>query len=177
MTKTVVLAIVAAFVLAPAGIAATHQGDTYFTLDGMWQRMSPRNGDSVKATLVGAGVESFVTKEISVGPKFVGIWSDYFNLYGFGVDGKYHFNTDSTIVPYVGGQANYVRANLKDFGFLDSGSTVSGLMYGPLVGVKMFMTDNTVLFVEYQYNRFTSDLKDNLKDQHAILFGVAFKFN
>lgn len=173
MKKTVLLGIVAAFVLAPVATAATYQGDTYFTFSGMWERTklrSEQGGGTSNFTEINFGVEYFLSKELSVGPRLgYARASGGSRMYDIGVDAKYHFMTDSQFVPYVGG--------LVDYRCFKNDGTADGMTYGPLAGVKMFVTENTHVFAQYEYRRFTGDLKSALKDQHAILFGIAFKFN
>ena len=173
MKKTVMLGIIAAFVLAPVATAATYRGDTYFTFSGMWERTKFRSdagGGSSNWTEVNLGLEHFLSKELSVGPRLgYARASGGIRSYDIGVDAKYHFLTDSNFVPYVGGLVDYRR--------FKSDGTSDGLTYGPLAGVKIFVTENTHVFAQYEYRRFTGDLKDTLRDQNAILFGVAFKFN
>jgi len=170
MKQALSAAILLTFVLAPTAIAATNQGDFYFTFAGMFQNASYDDGDSDTTTTVAGGLDYFITKEISLGLALSGSWADEVDIYGAGVNGKYHFNTDSNIVPYIGGQFNYDYADFDDEGSSD------GFMYGPLVGVKLFMTEYTHFFIEYQYQLFGGDLDDYMDDVHTIMFGVAFKF-
>ena len=170
MKQALIAAILLAFVLAPTASAATNQGDTYFTFAGMFERVSYDEGDSESATTVAGGLEYFVSKEISISFTLSGTWAEDVDMYGIGLGARYHFNTDSNVVPYVGGQFKYDYADWDGWGSED------GFSYGPVAGVKLFMTEYTHFFIEYQYELYGGDIDDWMDDTHRIMFGVAFKF-
>ena len=89
--------------------------------------------------------------------------------YDLGGTVKYHFMTESTTVPYVGGQIAVSLMSSDDY-------DETGMMYGPLVGAKFFMNESTSLFIEYQYRIYGGDVGDIFEDGHALIGGISWKF-
>lgn len=172
MKYTLIAAFVLGLFFVPTGMAATNQGDAYWTFSGMWQQVKEaEGGDSVNIALANLGVEYFLSKAFSMSLEGTGAWTDFadLDLYTVGTRARYHFNTDSDMVPYFGGHASYGYGD-SDFG------DVYGFVYGPLVGIKFFLNERTNLFVEYQYRIYAGDFDDFLDDSSAVMFGLSFKW-
>ena len=146
MKRILMLTVVVALVLIGTTNAAVKEGDTEVALYGNWQKLNAEGGGSLDITTIAGSLGYFVTDELEL--SLVGNWwelsadGDDVTMWGIGGNAKYHFMTDSTTVPYVGGQFLYEDVDLF-------GGSADGYLYGPLAGVKFFMNDSTNLFVEY----------------------------
>ncbi|MHC4133218.1 MAG: hypothetical protein ACYSSP_08530 [Planctomycetota bacterium] len=76
----------------------------------------------------------------------IGSWDNDAELYGGGVNMKMHMGTWGEFDIYGGGYADYVHARS-----LPSGHSEDGFIYGPLVGARTPLNENTSLFAQYQY--------------------------
>jgi hypothetical protein len=175
-----VLALV--FVLAGTASAAVKQGDKELAFSGAYADLAPgpdSDYGSVKAALLSGSLGYFVSDEVELSAKGTGAWlkanDDKLNLYGIGGDIKYHFQPSGMTVPYIGAQWNYLHGKASG-DTLSIGGTANGTMYGPLAGVKFFMSESTILFVEYQYDIFTRDAKDYINHANIVCAGISFKF-
>jgi hypothetical protein len=183
--KIVALVAVIALVLVVAGTAgaAVKQGDKEVTFSGAYATLQTNSDNTdignLTATMLQGSFGYFVSDEIELSAKGTGAWLKIgdadTNLYGIGADVKYHFQPGSSTVPYVGGQWVYLHGKVSG-DIIDISDSVSGSMYGPIAGVKFFVTDSTILFVEYQYDLFTGDVKDGIKNANVVYAGLAFKF-
>ena len=114
-------------------------------------------------------------------------------IYGIGPNLKLHFKPTGPWVPYVGAQFKWVSATIDTTGTYSAetfpGSGVyttpapfsesfdaSGLMWGPLGGVRVQLNDRNDLVAEAQYHMWTGDLGDVLDNGFGIFFGVSHKF-
>ena len=180
MKRMLMLTVVVALILIGTTNAAVEKGDTEVSIYGSWQKLNDEGGDSLDITTIAGGLGYFVTDELQL--SLVGNWSEMsvdgldLTLWGLGGNAKYHFMTDSTTVPYVGGQFLYEKLEASTSGGWSGGGSVDGYLYGPLLGAKFFMNDSTSLFVEYQYQMYGGDLDDGLDDGHAVMFGIAYLF-
>ena len=172
-----VLAVVLSLSLS-AG-AAVQQGDTELAIAGsltMTQFNDESGFDMEDDTTLSAqfAIGHFFTDNIEVLGQAFGMWaSEGQSLYDLGVSGKYHFLTAGNTVPYVGGQFN--AAFFKSGGDGED-STESGYLYGPLGGVKFFVSEKTTMFAEYQLQLFGGSPSDFIDMQHVLLFGISFLF-
>ncbi len=98
--------------------------------------------------------------------------------YSLLADIKYHFINESKWMPYLGLQAGAVVSYYKDVHGKQMPSSIGG---GALAGVKALLTENTSIFVEYNFlafrrgsHRGDGDVNgDNYMDyQDGILFGL-----
>lgn len=190
MKKAIILCTMLMFVFAPVAMAGmtTEQGDMYVSLSGMWQSLSFENGDSndndydldfdtdfgepddTDILMISGGIEYFLSSALSVGVAGMGLWSDPVDMYGLGASCRLNFPGDSNIVPYVGAQYSWLNADVDGQGDGDA------QMYGPLAGLRIFMTETANFFVEYQYQLFAGDVDDVLDDSHAVVFGLAYQW-
>jgi opacity protein-like surface antigen len=177
-----VLALV--FVLAGTASAAVKQGDKELSFSGAYADIATKSGSDfdlgcVKATLLSGALGYFVSDEVEFSAKSTWAWlkasGEKLNLYGIGFDAKYHFQPSNSTVPYVGAQWVYLNGKVSGDTLSVSGKA-SGQMWGPLAGIKFFVTDSTILFVEYQYDLFTGGAKDAINHANLVSAGISFKF-
>lgn len=111
-------------------------------------------------------------------------------IYGGGGRFKWHFTPGKSLVPYVGVQVSWATADVDVSGTadiadvdgnIDPGSRVdidesdsaSGLLWGPVVGLRLQLADNLDFLVEYQYHLWSGDISDIIDDGHAISAGLS----
>lgn len=114
-------------------------------------------------------------------------------LYGFGGNAKLHFNPTGKWVPFIGAQVKWVNAQVDSTGTysaetdVDSGvystpmpfktsTDASGLLWGPVGGVRVELTERNDLVVEAQYHLWTGDIGDMLDNGFGIFFGISHQF-
>jgi len=165
MKRSLVVLSLVSLVFVGVGAAAVQKGDTELDFAGSLQFINYA-GDTDNETLftVLGRLGYFVTDNIQVGVVASGTWTEGDDLYGIGALGKYHFMPTNQLVPYIGGQAQYV------FGDGD------GLMWGPLAGVRYELNPTNDFFVEYQFQLFTGDLDDEYDSIHGVFFGIVHQF-
>ena len=170
MKRSLILILLISLVLTVSTNAAVKKGDTEFDFSASYINQNYNDNGSTDTTALSISLGHFLTDELQLGIGASGLWSDDLDSYGIGVNAKYHFNTEGQIVPYVGGQLNYAHASNSD--------SADGMIWGPVVGVKCFVTgsDNVFVFAEYQYEVYTGDLNDRYDNTNAILAGLGFKF-
>lgn len=49
------------------------------------------------------------------------------------------------------------------------------MMYGPLAGIKYFVSRLVSIFFEYQYQIYDGDVHDIVDNTHSIFVGIIFK--
>lgn len=178
MKRLLLLTVVLAIVFAATASAAVKQGDTELSIFGTFVD-NEYNGGSSDETLVGAlSIGHFFTDELELGLALMGMWGESTTaagattdstLYAFLGNLKYHFMTESSTVPYVGYQYGFSE--------YETGTTsYDGEQYGPLVGIKFFMNENTTLFLEYQYLEYGGDVGDYIDETNLLMVGVSFLF-
>jgi len=170
MRRLLILTLLLAFVFAGTANAAVKEGDTEISLYGSYTGTDYEDGSSSDSTVLALGVGRFFTDELELGGTVLGAWAEDIDLYALGGTLKYHFLTDRTTVPYFGGQLSYSL-------YEAAGTDVDGLLYGPLAGMKFFVSENTSLFVEYQYQIYGGDIGDFLESSHALMFGISWLFD
>lgn len=130
--------LVASFAMPAA--AAVKEGDKEISVYGAYQSIKvdvPGADTTTVITLQVAG-GFFVTDGAQVGGSFTQqSQSDggTFTVRTVGGFFKYHFNTQETTVPYVGGQAGLATVEA-------TGESESAVSYGPLGGIKFFVSEN-----------------------------------
>ena len=114
-------------------------------------------------------------------------------VYGVGGRLRWHLSPRNRLVPYVGIQALYARADIDMSGtavitvggvpvpftatsFSDSGEA-SGLLWGPIVGIRYELTATRQLIVEGQYHLWgpLGDIDDVLDNGFSVSAGLAFR--
>ncbi len=175
----VLVAVLTCLVLVGTVSAEVKQGDKEVTFSGAWADLAGEDGHT-KLTWLSGSLGYFVTDAVEVSGKALGAWIDVMgtklDAYGLGADVKYHWNTTGMTVPYVGAQVNYLHGKTDDSSISGLSGSADGMLWGPMLGAKFFLNDTTILFVEYQYDLFTGDIKDVLNHANVISSGLTFKF-
>lgn len=153
--KTMLIAVLSTLLVAGSALGATHQGDLEASIFG-----TVMSADETTAML-GTTFGYFFTDALEAGASVIGMWQEEEDAYFILGQGKYHFMTDSTTVPYVGGFGG---------GFFD-GDTIT--VYGPLAGIKFFVSETTNLFLEYQYQIMDTDEGED-DETHVLTVGISF---
>lgn len=84
----------------------------------------------------------------------------------------YHFNTQGTVIPYLGPQVGFL-------GVEAGGTSATGVLYGGQAGIKFFMTERTTFFVEYNFIRAELSSNGNATtgvNQNTVLVGISYIF-
>jgi opacity protein-like surface antigen len=114
-------------------------------------------------------------------------------LYGVGGNAKLHFKPTGKWVPYIGAQVKWVTGKIDTSGSyaaetLPGGplgpeqpfsETVdkSGLMYGPIGGVRIELNEHNDLFVQGEYDLWTGDISDVVDNGFGVFAGIIHQFN
>ena len=163
------------FVLVGIATAGVEQGDIELNIAATMM-VQNTSDDSLYTTMVAGGIGYFFTDaiEVSLSGLSSSSWSDEsdteMSLGSLGMNLKYHFLTESTVVPYAGIQALGTGITV-DTG-TDS-TSFSGITWGPIAGVKFFLSEKTSVFLEYQYQVFGGDLSDYVDDGHMFIVGLS----
>jgi len=126
-----------------------------------------RNDADVDQVILAVEVGYFVIDDLEVAVK---VWGMIFEnastatLISGILSAKYHIDTESPVVPYVGPQIALVYA---DFGTDDD--TEFG--WGGFIGLDFFVTENVALFLEY--NLLLTEVMGEGFTQHALNFGMS----
>jgi hypothetical protein len=160
--------LVMAFGLIGTANADIKQGMGELAIFGNLNHANFGHGDSEDMGALAVGLGYFHTREIEFGLQGMGNWSRNLDLYSFGGNVKYHFTPDLTTVPYAGAHLNY--------GWYNSYTRKEeGLMYGPLAGIRYFVSRSVSIFVEYQYQIYDGNIGDVVEDAHCLFLGILFK--
>jgi len=170
MKRWLILLSVGCLAFAGVANASVQMGDTEVDLLGGWVSLNADGGGSTDAWFVSGAVGYFVTDNVQV--QGGGLWAstDDVDVYGIGGRAKYHFMPTNQWVPYVGGQVFWATADP------DGASSVDGILWGPVLGVRYELNDVSDFYIEYEYHRFSGDAGDALDDGHMILFGIVHQF-
>jgi len=111
-------------------------------------------------------------------------------IYGGGGRFKWHFSPGKSLVPYVGAHVSWATADVDVSGTaehfitldgitesesvarISKSDSVSGLLWGPIVGLRLQLANNLDFLVEYQYHLWSGDISDLIDDGHAISAGL-----
>jgi hypothetical protein len=179
--KRFILFSVVSLAFAATASGAVQQGDTEVEFLAGWFDVNAKGGGLGFDTFFLSGaVGYFVTDNIQVQGGGFGAWMSFdgggdLDIYGIGGRAKYHFMPSNQWVPYVGIQLYWAN--------LDPGTTsVDGLLWGPIVGLRYELNAYNDFFVEYQYSMFEGDLSDappagpGLDDWNGIFVGINHQF-
>ncbi len=114
-------------------------------------------------------------------------------VYGVGGKARWHFGADKPLVPYIGIQGNWATADIDVDGeasitvdgevdpdsvvALSESDSASGILWGPILGLRLEIGETDELLIEYQYHMWTGDLGDILDNGHAIAIGLSHRLN
>ena len=154
------------------------KGDSVMSIAGSFSYINSKlDGWDIRTTTIGASYGYFVSKEIEISIKGSGIWADAdeidLSLGGAGADIKYNCHMKG-FTPYLGAQYLFLWGNLN---ISDYDKDIKGSLYGPLAGLKYFLTESTILTIEYQYQLFAGDDIDTyLENSSLVSIGISFRF-
>ena len=150
--------------LAVPASAGTKAGDTEVTLSGSYQNFGGTNMAGSDVVTLATGMGYFVTKEAEVGGTVMGQWGDNQSGLAFSTNFKWHFNTNSDVVPYVGPQVGLYHQDML-------GLDATDFSWGALVGVKVFVSQNVNIFAEYNLLRVEAAIAHDI---HSFFFGIGY---
>jgi Outer membrane protein beta-barrel domain len=155
---------------APAS-AKVKQGDKEIAFFGALISQSFDSGGSASEALIQVSGGFFISNASQVGGSLINVSSDTGGvtstvrlINGFY---KFHFNTDTDTVPYVGAQAGVAEADV-------GGTSESGASFGAMAGVKMFLSEN--LSVNPEFNILHSTLAGVGVTQTTLQIGLSYYF-
>lgn len=116
-------------------------------------------------------------------------------MYGVGANVKLYLRPTGKLVPYVGAQIKWMSAQVETTGkykaelFPGSGDPdtgegysepqdfsededTSGILWGPIGGVRLEINEYNDFFVEGQYHMFEGDIKDFVENGFGIFLGI-----
>jgi hypothetical protein len=159
-------------------MAGVSWGDSW-TLSANYLRFNQAN-PSGSTDNFGAGVsyDWLVNPNTTFAVEGIASWDNPAEVYGGGVNMKYHMGTWGELDVYGGGYADWIYArSLPSSTQGGPGSSKDGLVYGPLVGVKIPLEQNTALFAQYQYGWIDgSNLRDAFDEAQWVVVGLEMAF-
>ena len=127
---------------------------------------------------VGVSYDWWVTPHQTFAIEFIGSWDNPAEIYGGGFNTKCHWGPWGKFDVYGGLYADYVHVRgLPSRAQGGSGSSDDGWIYGPLVGFRVPCSQNTELFMQYQYGWIDGgDLPGSFDEANWLVFGIETKF-
>ena len=169
--KKLALVLLICSVSAAAANAAIPPNAKEFSIFGIYSHTPVKGLGSSDAGGVGIGVSQFMNNEVSVGLQGWTNWGNDGDMADVGVNAKYHFCPMEAVTPYVGGQLNYAYATSTAWS-----NHLDGAMYGPLAGLRFDVADKTSLFVEYQWQLYSGEIRQMATESSAIFMGITYGF-
>jgi opacity protein-like surface antigen len=183
MKKIIILALIAIFGITGVSYAGIQAGKGELGIAAAYTM--PDEGDTDSYTAM-SSLGYFVTNQIQLGVGLIvsGTTGDNDSrvLAGLG-QVKYHFNyaKDQTVVPFLGIQGGLYNISYKSSEYDDDAGEVvdkdkseTAFSYGGMGGVKFFVTENTSLNTEVNYQRVKIDESDS--GTLTFLIGLSFYF-
>jgi len=175
MKRCLVLLSVISLSFAGVGVASVQQGDVELdAMAGYFDENGASGNGDISAWFVSAGLGYFLTDNIQVSGVAAGIWTSIddvdTNIYAFGARGRYHFMPQNQIVPFVGAQILWAKADV------DFGGDTDGILWGPEVGARMSLNQVTDVYGTIQYHIWDGDISDVVDNGWGIFFGLVHKF-
>jgi len=103
----------------------------------------------------------------------IGSWDNDANIYGGGFNMKMHLGSMGETNMYAGAYADLLCASNL---YTETGNKC-GLMWGPLIGMKMPMQENVSLFCQYQYGWIDGGtLRDAFDEAQMVVVGLEMPF-
>jgi hypothetical protein len=169
--KVLVLAAVMLFAIAGTSYAGTSAGQMEFGLQGTYTQTKMSGSEDFKFYLGMVNFGYFFTPQLQVG--IMGLLGGTINgestkVYGGAGQFKFNFSFDKaqTVVPYLGVQAGIYGTS--------NGTSESAFAYGAMGGLKFFLSENTSLNLEGNWQR-TKVVSTDV-DVFQGLVGVSFYF-
>ncbi len=114
-------------------------------------------------------------------------------VYGIGGRIRWHLSPEEQLVPYVGIQALWATADVDISGTaaivisgvpvpgsedpISENDSASGMLWGPVVGLRLQLGETDDLLLEYQYRLWAGSISDILDTGHAFSIGLAHRLN
>lgn len=114
-------------------------------------------------------------------------------VYGAGGRAKWHFSPKSPVIPYIGIQVSWATADIDVTGTsrivindetvpaseadIDESDSASGILWGPLLGLRVQLAENVDLLIEGQYHMWAGSISDVLDNGYAIAIGLGIATN
>jgi hypothetical protein len=167
--------------------------------------LSGATGADLTSWMVMLGLSRFATNNLQLGvagfytqmegdtetfslPDFPEVTAEFdLDLTAFGIGGraKWHFNPANKWIPYVGAQAFWVSADVDVEGTIpgfegiappgSNSDSPSGILWGPLVGLRCELGERDELLLEYQYHLWAGDIADVLSNGHGFFVGLSHR--
>lgn len=162
-------------------------------------------GTDLNSWMVMLGLSRFATDNLQLGiagfytqlngdtetfaiPDFPDVTAEFdLDMTAFGIGGKarWHFNPTAQWVPYIGVQAYWVSADVDVEGTIpgfeeiappgSNSDSPSGILWGPIAGLRCELGERDELLFEYQYHLWTGDLDDILQNGHGFFLGLSHR--
>jgi hypothetical protein len=163
------------FVLAMTGIATADS----WTISGHYLSLNQAQ-PSGKTDNVGVAVsyDWWLSSNQTFAVEVIGSWDNPAELYGGGVNTKFHLAPWGKFDLYGGLYADYVHVRgLPSISQGGNGGSDDGWIYGPLFGFRVPCSQNLEYFVQYQYGWIDGgDLPGSFDEANWLVFGLEIKF-
>lgn len=111
------------------------------------------------------------------GAEILGSWDNDAELYGFGVNLKHGLYQSGGFTFYLGGYVDYIYATELQKELQGIGQNEDGFMYGPLLGMKWHISDQTSFFTQYRYGWFDGGtIRRAFDEANMLMLGFEVKF-
>lgn len=164
--------------------------------------LSGATGADLDGWMVMIGLSRFATQNLQLGiagfytqmqgdtetfplPDFPEVTAEFdldVTAYGVGGRAKWHFNPTAQWVWYAGAQAFWISADVDVDGRIpgfeeiappgSNSDSLTGILWGPVAGVRVEIGANDELFLEYQYHLFSGDISDVIENGHGFFAGL-----
>jgi outer membrane protein W len=198
MTRCLMVLSVIGLLCAGAANAEVRQGDTELNfLAGFMSQNSAgasvdEPGLDFESWFLSGGFGYFLTDNLQVAAVGFGLWSSItidnadesdqdldLDVYGIGVQAKWHFMPANLWVPYVGGQLLWATVDM-DASDINGDSLLDGnydgTLWGPVAGLRYELNATNDFVVEYQYHVWNGDIGHFFDDGHALFAGIIHQF-
>lgn len=167
--------VIIAIVLVMTGIATADS----WTISGHYLRLNQAQ-PSGHTDNVGVAVsyDWWLSSNQTFAVEAIGSWDNPAELYGGGVNTKFHLAPWGECDVYGGLYADYVHVRgLPSIAQGGNGGSDNGWIYGPIVGFRTPLATNTEFFVQYRYGWIDGgDLPGSFDEANWLEFGLEFKF-
>ena len=156
--------------------------------------------DNLQLSLVGFGswMDGSETASLVIDPEIpeaLQVYEADVDVVVYGVGGRlrWHFSPEKPLVPYLGVQALWATADVDLSGTaavvvdgipapgtevdLSESDSASGILWGPVAGLRLQLGETDDLVLEYQYHLWAGSISDILDTGHAITLGLAHRLN
>ncbi|MEN6428658.1 MAG: outer membrane beta-barrel protein [Phycisphaerales bacterium] len=144
----------------------------------------------------GSWLDGSETPSYVINPAFPNTLASYdididTTVYGGGGRVKWHFSPGKSLVPYVGANVSWATADVDISGTarmvsdgeivpdseanISESDSASGILWGPIVGLRLQLARRMEVLLEYQYHMWSGDISDLVDDGHAISAGLCLR--